>query len=475
MLAGGFRVGLASESVEFGRIRVDGATHVSSHWGALFVLRTCSSCATPTDEELDSPAIESSLIVVYRAEPAAESITVHVSLFADTPVRSQVPPGVNQSVVVVHPFSGARFGEAVGPPNEELNTSITFDWDSERCEAVVPVNITMGANTWGSTLLWMNGVAVVATIHINVIVLAAEPTLALNPSQAVGPTTGATLVRRDSSGLNFAVRGCGNHPYLEWGTLALDGVPLEEAPYPSFAPFGPVAEPGTFITLRTQPGGESLVLPGTVGVSARAWAMNQGGCCRPSPSVTFALPAEVTTGRHRLTATFDPLEIVPSPLTTDRVSQLSLEREFVLFGPEIALSSERLSPGETFDVHGTGFWPTGRVSVFAKVRPFTGSEREIELGVADVDLDGEFFATFTLPDVASEFWTDLSSWAMTPPQPQLGILRVTIEDREFHDDFDDLDPEPSSCRTDVLPSDGAWGACPIRVGVIREIEFIKPE
>ena len=43
-----------------------------------------------------------------------------------------------------------------------------------------------------------------------------------------------------------------------------------------------------------------------------------------------------------------------------------------------------------------------------------------------------------------------------------------------HLGFDPLDSERIYCRTEVLPEDGATGDCPIKVGVLQEVEFIKP-
>jgi len=459
--------GDTSEGEELGSIRVEGAELESEHWGAVYVLRRCAACSDPTEEEMNGPAIQATLIRGYRADPDAETITVDVTLLAGSEFRTQLDSGVHQNINVVHPFNTRQYAEDTGPATQELSASMTFDWEEGRCEAVVPVNITMGANTWGSTLLWKNGITLVGTIQITLLVLPAQASLILNPAEEPALDTWPLLVRRDSVGLSFGLRGCGIHPYLQLESLALDGSPLDEVPYPFDATFGPAVEAGSYTTIRTQPTGELLIPAGTVGIDARTWAVNLYGCCRGSSSATLAFPEGMAAGRHRLAVTFKPVDIVPSPLT--------IEQEFIVFGPAIVLSDEELSPGETFEMEGTGFPPASRVTVYAKVRPFTGQEREIELGEAHTALDGGFVEIFTLPNASADFWADLSSWRMTPAQPQLGMIRVIIMDDEFHQNFDHLDSELEYCRVDIFPQGSATGDCLFKIGLIQEIEFIKPE
>ena len=468
-------IALHAPAQEVGAIRVSGATLEGEYWGALYTLKTCTDCTSALDHEPDGPVIEATLLRIYRADSNTGTITVEAVLRALAEFRTQLGEQILQRINVVHPFETALCAEDSGPPSQELRAAVSFEWEPGLCEVVVPVNITMGANTWGSTLLWENGIAVTPTIQVRIIILPPEPNLMLNPSHEADGIAGPLLVLRDSAGLSFTLRGCGVSPILKLGTVRLDGTELIESPYPEESPFGPVAAPGHFITQRLQPTGEPLIDVGAVGMSAAAWISNVAGCCRGSTSATLSLPEDLPLGRHRLNVTFEPVGIVPSPLSSSTASPIEIEQAFILFGPEISLSSESLSPGDGLEIRGTGFPPNSTVRVFARVRILGSDDREIDLGTAMTHLDGSFDETFQLPDEGSDFWLDLALWKLDSPRPHQGLIRVFINDPEFHLGFARLDSELAYCRTDVLPEDGATGDCPIRVGVLRDVTFLKPQ
>jgi hypothetical protein len=171
------------------------------------------------------------------------------------------------------------------------------------------------------------------------------------------------------------------HPYQQLKTVLLDGTPLQEAPFDSSDPFGPMVASGQFVTVRTQPDGDPLEPPQHVASDPQLWLKNIGGCCRPSSSATFSFPEDFVPGRHRLNVRFEPISYQLTPaIKEDLIAPTTLEQAFTIFGPEVELSSTSLSPGQALTVNGTGFAPNATVRVFAKVKSFSAGEREVELG-----------------------------------------------------------------------------------------------
>jgi hypothetical protein len=466
-----------------GETEVQGASLVGNYWGALYLIKKCFACSEPQEEDMAGPLLVAHLVRVYRANADEGEITVSYRMKANSPFRTQLGESVHQGVTIVHPFNYATVASDTGPPSEELQAQLSFDWSKDRCEARVLMDIRMGVNVWFPGVeLWYNGVGVVHKIQTQIIILPPQPSLVLNPADAPARSGQPWLIDRLNLGYNFRISACGLNPFLQLDQLAFNGAGLDEVPFEMVNQFAEKQlDPGTFMTRRNQPSGETRIKPGHAIMDPGEWLNSLGDCCRPSTYAPFAFPEGNSLGSHRVTVTFKPVErgFLPIPKSDD-VGPVTMESEFVVFGPLVSLSSSKLSPGETVVATGTGFAPSSTVRVYAKVRyymstpPFERGERQIELGTAFTGLDGAFSESFTLPPRGDAFWSDLLRWGLDPPIPERGILRFYIDDLDFHLNYDHLDSDERFCRVDVSPEGEADGECPIKTGVIAEVEFVKP-
>lgn len=243
----------------------------------------------------------------------------------------------------------------------------------------------------------------------------------------------------------------GLSPVTNLETVAIDGKPLSKAPW-----VAGTADPGTW--MAEDPMDASTLQEGITYAYGFGSANITGFLYThlPFQGGYVGYPLDIKTGLHELTVTATPYPN-PGAMIAFNLSGITenegrkLTAKFLLFGPSFTLSKQRIAPGETLMVNGSGFAPFSRVKIFAQVdtsgRDIPGGEimpittppenvpasnpeiREVEIGSASTDPAGNFTAQLQLPNGSSDFFKDI--WSVLTTLPAYGSIKVKIDDLAF--------------------------------------------
>lgn len=384
-----------------------------------------------------SITIYSPEILVYRADVEKGEMHITAQVIPDSALAKlqgnreftiEVGPDVDTGGYSVIPLQGNL--TVSGAASQEPKIDASFEWDHSQMHYAL------------FSIKFKNLVATPPIMETQVLILPKEASLLI--SSGVYPYTGNSNAPALVYSPNYIkghkdmlFQAGGLSPVSKLDTVALDGKPLSKAPWVTGT-----ADPGTWIT--KDPMDLSTLGEGLTTTYAYGSANTTGFLYThlPFQGGYAGFPIDIKTGLHELTVTATPY---PDPnampafnivgITGNEGSKLTAN--FLLFGPSFTLSNQRVAPGETLVVNGSGFAPYSRVRIFAQIdtsdryiMPAPSSDsREVEIGSASTDPTGNFTAQLQLPTGSSDFFKDI--WNALTTLPAYGSIEVKIDDLAF--------------------------------------------
>lgn len=394
------------------------------------------------DKSYENPAwtLATHRISVYRANFLQGNMTITAKANGNT--QSKLANSQGDAPVYISIGSictdlgdcgrGSDPQESKGSLNEEPKVSGYFNWDYDQ----------MG---WAGFPFTISGLkssspAGIHDITSYILILPQETTLNMPGDAGSGkddPKLIDTIWKTSlKDGITIGVWGLS--PFAVLKSIELDGRPLTKVPYQEKSSFStpndnsvgiPLVEvvpppPGSW-TAKDRMSPSDLTLDSQWGFLFAPvmdfLKSSIGG------SVIISYPSDFRTGYHEVTVVAEPFSSgseVDSQLygiTGNEGKRLTAK--FLLFNPNFTLDRNRLSPGDAFNVIGSGFAPVSRVKVYAEY-----GDQEVSLGDAATDSSGGFIEQFNLPPASYDWFQYM--WIGTGNE-SIGRIKVKIDDPDF--------------------------------------------
>ena len=372
-----------------------------------------------------SPAwrIQGKLLVVYRVSAPSGTVTLDVTLLANTNPR--LASGGSQVIALYRAWSNNLIDAAEGPPGEALTVSHSFPYDTT---GVARQAFLVSTGSFPGTCGISGGCS---NIHIYVVVLlrpATQLTLLGGPAfpLVLGPPA-PTFLQMSLLGVN---------PLTDVTDVAIDGESLRRVPS-GVVPLNQSPGAGSWDRIPDDPlPPDDVHFPGSISMpdSVEDFLGCGGGGCG-SPGLRLGMPATLGPGLHTLRVSGIPYAgivytLYGQPATYGLVGGASLtaDEEFILLDPKLRVSPSQAEAGSTITVSGTGFAPNGNIPLSLSVH-CCGSR--VALAIADSDLTGAFSLQVALPAVNAPPFSSTWSSSAPPGATAAGVILADVGDAAF--------------------------------------------